>query len=135
VGESGCGKSTLLRLIAGLEVPDSGSIRIAGRTMSGGGSWVPPERRGVGMVFQDFALFPHLRAVDNVAYGLTALPRRQRRARSEELLDLVGLDGYGARFPTSCPVASSSAWPWPGRWPRSLACFYWTSRSAIWTPP
>jgi iron(III) transport system ATP-binding protein len=99
VGESGCGKSTLLRLIAGLEVPDSGSIRIAGRTVSGGGSWVPPERRGVGMVFQDFALFPHLRAVDNVAYGLTALPRRQRRARSEELLELVGLDGYGARFP------------------------------------
>jgi iron(III) transport system ATP-binding protein len=99
VGESGCGKSTLLRLVAGLEVPDAGSIRVAGRTVSGGGSWVPPERRGVGMVFQDFALFPHLRAADNVAYGLTAIPRRQRRLRAEELLELVGLGGYGARFP------------------------------------
>jgi iron(III) transport system ATP-binding protein len=99
VGESGCGKSTLLRLIAGLEVPDDGSIRVVGRAVSGRGSWVPPERRGVGMVFQDFALFPHLRAVDNVAYGLTALPRRRRRGRAEELLELVGLGGYGARFP------------------------------------
>lgn len=99
VGESGCGKSTLLRLVAGLEQPDAGTVRISGRTVAGQGSWVPPERRGVGMVFQDFALFPHLRAVDNVAYGLTSVPRRQRRARAAELLDLVGLDGYGGRYP------------------------------------
>jgi iron(III) transport system ATP-binding protein len=99
VGESGCGKSTLLRLVAGLEQPDAGTVRISGRTVAGESSWVPPERRGVGMVFQDFALFPHLRAVDNVAYGLTSAPRRERRTRAEELLDLVGLDGYGARYP------------------------------------
>jgi iron(III) transport system ATP-binding protein len=99
VGESGCGKSTLLRLVAGLEVPDSGTITISGRPVAGGGAWVPPERRGVGLVFQDFALFPHLRAVDNVAYGLTALPRRQRRDRAEEMMDLVGLPGLGARYP------------------------------------
>jgi iron(III) transport system ATP-binding protein len=99
VGESGCGKSTLLRLVAGLEVPDAGTVSIAGRAVAGPGAWVPPERRGVGLVFQDFALFPHLRSVDNVAYGLTSLPRRERRARAEEVLDLVGLPGLGSRFP------------------------------------
>jgi iron(III) transport system ATP-binding protein len=99
VGESGCGKSTLLRLIAGLEVPDGGTIRIGGRTVAGPEAWLPPERRGVGMVFQDFALFPHLRVVDNVAYGLTRGPRAGRRGRAEDVLDLVGLRGYGSRFP------------------------------------
>jgi iron(III) transport system ATP-binding protein len=99
VGESGCGKSTLLRLVAGLEVPDQGTIRVAGRPVAGPGAWVPPERRGVGMVFQDFALFPHLRAADNVAYGLTALPRRDRRGRANEVLELVGLSGLGDRYP------------------------------------
>jgi iron(III) transport system ATP-binding protein len=99
VGESGCGKSTLLRLVAGLEVPDAGTVRIGDREVAGPGAWVAPERRGVGMVFQDFALFPHLRAVDNVAYGLTSVPRRERRGRAEEVLELVGLAGYGGRFP------------------------------------
>jgi iron(III) transport system ATP-binding protein len=99
VGESGCGKSTLLRLVAGLEVPDGGTIAIAGRTVAGPRAWVPPERRGVGLVFQDFALFPHLRAVDNVAYGLISVPRRERRGRAEEVLELVGLHGLGGRFP------------------------------------
>jgi iron(III) transport system ATP-binding protein len=99
VGESGCGKSTLLRLVAGLEVPDTGTIRIGDRTVAGARAWVPPERRGVGMVFQDFALFPHLRVADNVAYGLTSLPRSDRRGRAEEVLELVGLPGLGARFP------------------------------------
>jgi iron(III) transport system ATP-binding protein len=99
VGESGCGKSTLLRLVAGLEVPSEGSIRIGARPMVGPGVWVPPERRGLGMVFQDFALFPHLRAVDNVAYGLASLPRAQRRGRAEEVLELVGLAGLGHRYP------------------------------------
>jgi iron(III) transport system ATP-binding protein len=99
VGESGCGKSTLLRLVAGLEVPDEGTIRIGERPVSGPDAWVPPERRGVGMVFQDFALFPHLRAVDNIAYGLSALRRRERRGRAEEILEVVGLGGLGDRFP------------------------------------
>lgn len=99
VGESGCGKSTLLRLVAGLEVPDRGVIRVGARTVAGAGTWVPPERRGVGMVFQDFALFPHLRAVDNVAYGLASTPRRERRSRAEAVLELVGLAGLGGRYP------------------------------------
>jgi iron(III) transport system ATP-binding protein len=99
VGESGCGKSTLLRLVAGLEVPDGGTIAVDGRVVAGPRAWVPPERRGVGMVFQDFALFPHLRTIENVAYGLASLPRSERRGRAEEMLELVGLAGLGGRFP------------------------------------
>jgi iron(III) transport system ATP-binding protein len=95
LGPSGCGKTTLLRLIAGFEVPDSGSLRIGGHTMAGG-TWVPPERRHVGMVFQDYALFPHLTVEQNAGFGL---PRRGRARRVAEVLDLVGLQGLGPRFP------------------------------------
>ena len=77
LGPSGCGKSTMLRVIAGFEWPDSGTVRLDGRAVSGP-AWVPPERRHVGMVFQDYALFPHLTVEENVGYGL---PRRGRRSR------------------------------------------------------
>ena len=95
LGPSGCGKTTMLRLVAGFELPDVGTIRIDGRQVSGG-AWVPPERRQVGMVFQDYALFPHLSVAENVGFGL---PRRIRAARVPEVLDLVGLGGLGARRP------------------------------------
>jgi len=99
VGESGCGKSTLLRLIAGLELPDTGTIRIGGRTITGEGAWVPPENRGVGMVFQDFALFPHMTATENIVFGLSRLPRSERRKRAAEMLELVGLASCALRYP------------------------------------
>src|SRR5918992_921717 len=70
LGPSGCGKTTMLRLIAGFEEPDAGTLAVDGRPVCGGGAWVPPERRQVGMVFQDYALFPHLSVADNVGYGL-----------------------------------------------------------------
>ncbi|MDX1674615.1 MAG: ABC transporter ATP-binding protein [Longimicrobiales bacterium] len=99
VGRSGCGKSTLLRLIAGLEVPDAGTVRIGDRLVAGGGAWVPPERRGVGMVFQDFGLFPHFTVLENVMYGLADRARPERESRAAEVLRLVSLDGLGGRYP------------------------------------
>jgi iron(III) transport system ATP-binding protein len=96
LGPSGCGKTTLLRLIAGFERPDSGTVEVAGELVAGPGAWVPPERRRVGMVFQDYALFPHLTVAENVGFGL---PRRQRPRRVPELLALVDLDGFSGRYP------------------------------------
>ena len=96
LGPSGCGKTTLLRAVAGLERPDGGEVRVAGRMLSGPGAFVPAERRRIGMVFQDAALFPHLTVAGNIAYGL---PRRDphRADRVREALELVGLAGFGER--------------------------------------
>src|ERR671914_184691 len=93
LGPSGCGKTTLLRLIAGFERPDGGEIRLDGVAVSGAGAWLPPERRRVGMVFQDYALFPHLTVAENVGFGV---PGRPRAARVREGLAVVGLDGFDA---------------------------------------
>ena len=97
LGPSGCGKTTLLRLIAGLETPDAGTIEIAGRRVTGPGGVVPPERRRIGMVFQDYALFPHLSVADNVAYGIRRDP--DRALRVAELLELVSLPHAGDQMP------------------------------------
>ena len=99
LGPSGCGKSTLLRLVAGFEEPDAGTIRLFGETVAGGGRSTPPEQRGVGLVFQQLALFPHLDVAGNVGYGLRGLRRAERRARVEELLALVDLAEEGHRYP------------------------------------
>jgi iron(III) transport system ATP-binding protein len=99
IGPSGCGKSTLLRLVAGLERPSAGSITIAGEVVAGPRGWVPPERRRVGLVFQDHALFPHLDVARNVAFGLDRLPKAERRTRVGEVLELVRLGGLASRYP------------------------------------
>jgi iron(III) transport system ATP-binding protein len=99
IGPSGCGKSTTLRLVAGLERPDGGTIRIAGEEVAGRRTWVPPERRRVGLVFQDHALFPHLTVARNVAFGIDRLPRSEQRARVGEVLDLVRLGDLASRYP------------------------------------
>ena len=91
LGPSGCGKTTLLRAIAGLERPDAGTVEIGGRVVDASGVFVPPERRRVGMVFQDIALFPHLSVAENVGYGIGRERREVREARVAELLELVGL--------------------------------------------
>jgi iron(III) transport system ATP-binding protein len=96
LGPSGCGKTTLLRLIAGFEEPDAGEIKVADRPVAGGRTWVPPERRKIGMVFQDYALFPHLTVAENVGFGL---PRAERRTRVPAVLALVDLCGLGDRYP------------------------------------
>ncbi|MEJ2692783.1 MAG: ABC transporter ATP-binding protein [Candidatus Thiodiazotropha sp.] len=99
LGPSGCGKTSLLRAIAGFEPLAAGEIRLHGRSVSRPGSTLVPEKRRVGMVFQDFALFPHLRVAQNVAFGLRGLNGRQQRAREDELLDLVGLTGLRDKYP------------------------------------
>jgi iron(III) transport system ATP-binding protein len=96
LGPSGCGKTTLLRLIAGFERPWRGSVWIDGREVAGPGRWLPPERRGVGMVFQDYALFPHLDAWCNVCFGLRP---GQDSGRAAWLLELLGLDAFRRRYP------------------------------------
>ena len=97
LGPSGCGKSTTLRMIAGVEMQDAGEIWVDGKLVCDTITRVPPERRGIGLMFQDFALFPHLSVADNVAFGLKG-PRDEKRARVAELLDRVDLirfiDGY-----------------------------------------
>lgn len=99
LGPSGCGKTTTLRLIAGFEQPDAGTVRIAGKSMADRRRNVPPEKRGLGMVFQDYALFPHLTAAENVAFGLHKLDRRARSQRVNEVLALVGLSDQAQQYP------------------------------------
>jgi iron(III) transport system ATP-binding protein len=99
LGPSGCGKTTALRCIAGLETLDAGTILSQGRVLSGAGVHRPPHERGIGLVFQDHALFPHLTARANVEFGLQHLPRRERRARAGEMLELVGLAACADAYP------------------------------------
>ncbi len=98
LGPSGCGKSTTLRMIAGVERAEAGTVRIDGQAVAGQGLHLPPERRGVGLMFQDFALFPHLTVAQNVAFGLKAEAAAKAR-RVDELLERVSLTGFGAKHP------------------------------------
>ena len=97
LGPSGSGKSTLLRAIAGLDTPDSGTITINGRDVTG----VPPQRRGIGFVFQHYAAFKHLTVRDNVAFGLKIrkLPKAEIKDKVDNLLEVVGLAGFQTRYP------------------------------------
>ncbi len=99
IGPSGCGKTTLLRAVAGLEKTSGGTIRLAQQVVSGEGTHTAPEQRRIGMVFQDYALFPHMTVGHNVAFGLAHLSAAERTQRVQEALALVGLDGHAARFP------------------------------------
>ncbi len=99
LGPSGCGKTTILRAIAGFEPVRSGQIFLSGKLVSAPGHITPTELRRVGMVFQEYALFPHLRVQDNIAFGLRGLRRGERKARVEDMLRLVGLEGFERRYP------------------------------------
>lgn len=99
LGPSGCGKTTVLRAIAGFEPVRAGQIVLGDTLLSSAGVHLPPERRRVGLVFQDFALFPHLTVEQNVTFGLRRLPPEARRARCAALLDLVGMPELSRRWP------------------------------------
>lgn len=99
VGPSGGGKSTLLRVIAGLEEPYEGQLWINDQVMIDKGTMVKPEKRGVGMVFQDYALFPHMTIRKNIEYGISSYGKKERQDRIKEVLELVELEGYEKRYP------------------------------------
>jgi iron(III) transport system ATP-binding protein len=99
IGPSGCGKTTLLRAVAGLEPVSAGVIKLSGQVVSSAKLNLAPEARQIGMVFQDYALFPHLNVGRNVGFGINHLPRTERAARVAEVLELVGLAGQEERFP------------------------------------
>jgi len=102
LGPSGCGKTTMLRIIAGFEKPTAGEVFIDGTLVSGGKTFVPPEKRGIGMVFQSYAVWPHMNVFDNVAYPLTIrhVPKAEIRTSVERVLGIVHLSRYAGRFPS-----------------------------------
>lgn len=127
LGSSGCGKTTTLRAIAGFEPVHEGEITLAGETISSAGFTLAPEKRRIGMVFQDYALFPHLSVAENIGFGIRKHPQKDRV--TEELLELVNLKNLGKRFPHELSGVSSSVSPWPAPWRRSRNCSCSTNRS------
>ena len=101
LGPSGSGKSTLLRLIAGLEAPDAGEIRLGETVLSWPGQTVPPEHRGIGLMFQEHALFPHKTVLGNVTFGLSHLPRAEARDRALDLLRSLRLEDRARAWPST----------------------------------
>lgn len=99
VGPSGCGKTTTLRMIAGLERPDEGTITLNNKVINSAKVFVPPELRNIGMVFQDHALFPHLRVFDNIAFGLKGKSKKEINVRVNELLELIAIASLAKRYP------------------------------------
>lgn len=99
IGSSGSGKSTLLRLLAGLEDPTTGSIELDGRLIVGESTYIEAEKRGVGMVFQNYALFPHLTVSENIRFGLHNMKRPERMKRLDEMLELVQMRQFAKRYP------------------------------------
>ena len=98
-GESGSGKSTILRLIAGLETPEKGTIKVRDKVMVDNSIFINPEERGLGMLFQDYALFPHMTVEENIRFGLHKLSKREQQERVEEVLELVDMREFRNRFP------------------------------------
>lgn len=99
LGQSGAGKSTLLRLFAGLETPDAGEIKLGNTLLSSSAHMVPAEKRRIGLIFQDFALFPHLTVLENIMFGLSALPKNEAKAKSHDWLTQIGLQARATAYP------------------------------------
>lgn len=127
LGPSGSGKTTALRAVAGFVRPVSGRVFLGGRDVTD----LPPYRRGVGMVVQQYALFPHLRVEENVAFGLRArkVVRAEIRTRVAEALEMVGMGSMPGAIHGSCPAGSSNGSPSRGRWRYSPGFFFWMNPS------
>ena len=132
LGPSGCGKTTLLRVIAGLEPDYAGTVTVEGQSMQG----VAVHERGFGLMFQDFALFPHMSVVDNIAFGLKMqdVERDVRRERVDEMLEIVGLEGFAERDVAQLSAAKNSVSPWREAWLLSRVCSCWMNRWGHWMP-
>ncbi len=130
LGASGCGKSTLLRMLAGFEQPTAGQIVLDGVDLSS----VPPYQRPINMMFQSYALFPHMTVEQNIAFGLKQdkLPKAEITARVAEMLSLVHMQEFAKRKPHQLSGASASAWPWPAAWQNARNCCCLMSRWARW---
>jgi ABC-type Fe3+/spermidine/putrescine transport system ATPase subunit len=128
LGPSGSGKTTLLKVVAGFETPDAGRVLVDGTDITA----TPPARRDIGMVFQNYALFPHLTVARNVAFPLEMrdVPRPEIERRVGEALGLVELEGYESGCRASCRAASSSVWRLPAPSSSARGCCCSTSRSA-----
>jgi ABC-type uncharacterized transport system YnjBCD ATPase subunit len=138
LGPSGCGKTTTLRMVAGLERNDTGRITIGERVVSdaAAGLFVPPDHRKLGMVFQSYAIWPHMTVFDNVAYPLSVrgVARAEIKARVENALRLVEMERFAERPAPALSGGSNSALPSPARWCSSPRCCCSTSRSATSMP-
>lgn len=99
LGESGSGKSTVLRLLSGLETPTQGTIKIDGKVVTDDRTFILPEKRGIGMVFQDYALFPHMTVAENIQFGLKGFTRSEKKQRVDEVLELVNMEKFKKRYP------------------------------------
>lgn len=125
LGPSGCGKTTTMRAVAGLITPRAGTIVLGGQDIT----HLPAHQRDLGMVFQSYALFPHLSAFENVAFGLRLrkVGETALRERVDQALESVGLQGFAERLPANLSGGSSNALPWPGPWFYAHACCCWMS--------
>ena len=99
LGESGCGKTTILRMIAGFETPTDGEIWLGDNLVCSRYVFTEPENRGVGLVFQDYALFPHMTVLENITFGLFRMPKRQQQEKAASIMELTGLKGLEKRYP------------------------------------
>lgn len=136
LGPSGCGKTTTLRMIAGFIEPTAGDIVMNGQVLSAGSKIVPPEHRGMSMIFQSYAIWPNMTVFENVAFGLKMrkVDAAAMKARVGKILEIVHLGHLAGRYPNGSPAASSSVWRWraPSWWSRRFCCS--TSRCPISTP-
>jgi iron(III) transport system ATP-binding protein len=118
LGPSGCGKTTVLRMIAGFEQPSDGSILLGDRVLADAGEMLPPEKRNMAMVFQSYALWPHMSVADNVGYPLKVrgITGERRNAKIAEALSAVRLEAFADSARQIFPAASGSVWLWPDAW-------------------